>query len=29
MWVDMLEIHTSVVIEDAEAGPIMAKVFKK
>ena len=29
MWVDMLEIHTGVVVEDAEAGPIMAKVFKK
>lgn len=29
MWVDMLEIHTALVIEDADAGPIMAKVFKK
>ncbi len=29
MWTDMLEIHTGVVVEDAEAGPIMAKVFKK
>lgn len=28
-WADMLEIHTALVIEDAEAGPIMAKVFKK
>jgi hypothetical protein len=29
MWVDMLEIQTAVVIEDAEAAPIMAKLFKK
>ena len=28
IWVDVLEIHGSVVIEDAEAGPILAKVFK-
>lgn len=27
-WTDVLEIHASVVIEDAEAGPILAKVFK-
>jgi hypothetical protein len=29
MWSDLLEIHSGVVIEDADAGPIMAKVFKK
>lgn len=28
IWVDVLELHGGVVIEDAEAGPIMAKVFK-
>lgn len=27
-WVDLLEIHGNVVVEDAEAGPILAKVFK-
>ena len=27
-WTDVLEIHGCVVIEDAEAGPILAKVFK-
>ena len=27
-WVEVLEIHGGVVIEDAEAGPILAKVFK-
>lgn len=26
-WVDILEFHSSVVIEDAEAGPALAKVF--
>lgn len=26
---DVLELHTVPVIEDADAGPIMAKVFKK
>ena len=29
MWADLIEIHSSPVIEDAEAGPILAKVFKK
>lgn len=29
MWSDLLEIHSSAVVEDADAGPIMAKVFKK
>ena len=29
VWADVLEIHTAPVIEDAEAGPMMAKVFKK
>ncbi|MFZ1941298.1 MAG: DUF3303 family protein [Terracidiphilus sp.] len=28
VWIDVLEIHGSVVVEDAEAGPILAKVFK-
>ena len=28
-WVDVLEIHSHVVIEDAEAGPALAKVFGK
>ncbi|HEX4287180.1 MAG TPA: DUF3303 family protein, partial [Terracidiphilus sp.] len=27
-WADVLEIHSNVVIEDAEAGPALAKVFK-
>jgi len=27
-WVDVLEIHGGGVVEDAEAGPILAKVFK-
>ncbi len=27
-WIDVLEIHTGVVIEDAEAGAVLAKVFK-
>ena len=29
VWADVLEIHTMPVIEDADAGPILAKVFKK
>ena len=29
VWADVLEIHTVPVIEDAEAGAVMAKVFKK
>jgi hypothetical protein len=29
VWADVLEIHTVPVIEDADAGPILAKVFKK
>ena len=28
-WADLLEIRTSPVIEDADAGPVLAKVFKK
>jgi len=28
-WADVLDIHSSLVIEDAEAGPIMAKIFRK
>jgi len=28
VWIDVLEIHSSVVIGDAEAGPILAKIFK-
>jgi hypothetical protein len=28
-WTDVLESHSSVVIEDAEAGAVMAKVFGK
>jgi Protein of unknown function (DUF3303) len=27
-WSDVLEISSSVVVEDAEAGPILAKIFK-
>jgi hypothetical protein len=27
-WSDVLETHSNLVIEDAEAGPILAKVFK-
>jgi hypothetical protein len=29
MWADVLEINSVLVIEDAEAAPVMAKVFKK
>jgi hypothetical protein len=28
LWADVLELHGNMVIEDAEAGPILAKVFK-
>lgn len=28
-WADVLEVHSSLVIEDAEAGPVLAKTFKK
>ncbi|MGO9242652.1 MAG: DUF3303 domain-containing protein [Bryobacteraceae bacterium] len=28
-WADLLEIHTVPVIEDAEAGAVLTKVFKK
>ena len=28
-WTDVLEVHSHVVIEDAEAGPVMAKIFGK
>jgi hypothetical protein len=27
-WTDVLEVHTHVVIEDAEAGPVLAKLRK-
>lgn len=26
-WTELLEIHSHVVVEDADAGPILAKVF--
>ena len=29
LFADVLEIHTVPVVEDAEAGPILAKVFHK
>jgi len=29
VWADILEIHTVPVIEDTEAGAVLAKVFKK
>ena len=29
VWADLLEIHTVPVVEDAEAGAVLAKVFKK
>jgi len=29
VWADVMEIHTFPVIEDAEAGAVFAKVFKK
>jgi hypothetical protein len=28
-WADVLEIHSSLVIEDAQAAPVIAKVFGK
>jgi Protein of unknown function (DUF3303) len=28
-WTDVLEIESHIVIEDAEAGPVLAKVFGK
>ncbi len=28
-WAEVLEIHSTAVIEDAEAGPVLAKVFGK
>jgi hypothetical protein len=28
MWSDVLELHSNIVLDDAEAGPILAKVFK-
>jgi Domain of unknown function (DUF3303) len=28
-WADVLELHTTAVVEDADAGPAFAKVFKK
>lgn len=27
-WSDVLETHSTIVIEDAEAGPVLAKIFK-
>ena len=29
VWADLLEIENSLVIEDADAGPLLAKVFAK
>ncbi len=29
VWADVLEIHNSPIVEDGDAGPILAKVFKK
>ena len=29
VWMDLLEIHSTAVVEDAQAGPILAKVFQK
>jgi hypothetical protein len=29
VWADVLSISTVPVIEDAEAGPVLAKVFRK
>ncbi len=29
VWADVLEIHTVPVLEDAEAGAVLAKVFKQ
>lgn len=29
IWADLMELNTVAVIEDAEAGPILASVFKK
>lgn len=29
MWTDVLEIHTNMVVEDAEAAPILAKIYGK
>lgn len=28
-WADLIEIHSSIVIEDADAGPVLGKLFKK
>ena len=28
IWADLLDINTSLVIEDAAAGPILAKIYK-
>jgi hypothetical protein len=28
-WADVLEFHSSIVIEDAEAGAVLAQVFGK
>jgi Protein of unknown function (DUF3303) len=28
-WLDVLEFHNALVVEDAEAGPALAKVFGK
>jgi hypothetical protein len=29
VWADVLQVHTAPVVDDAEAGPVLAKVFKK
>ena len=28
-WADVIDFHSSIVIEDAEAGPVLARVFGK
>jgi hypothetical protein len=28
-WADLIEIHSSVVVDDAEAAPVLGKLFKK
>jgi len=27
-WSEVLELHSTIVLDDAEAGPVLAKVFK-
>jgi len=28
-WADLIDIHTSLVVEDADAGAVLGKLFKK